>query len=499
MGLRFVIIFLQIISVAVAVRVMGLDNYAVAGYFATVRVLWQFVDLDIPQGLLQVLSKTFRVDEDKAWRTFRSGLFLHLVIGVVGGIGLILGPLYLGQSKELLNYPQLGLLCSLAGIQFFFDIYGSAYNAPFNAREQFARVAALTSVIPVFAIGLTIVLVFTLRSPVAILVGTLVDSVLQFGLKIGFILKREPSFPIWPKYDRECSRDIIKIGLKSYVAGLSTRIAGNVDKLIVFYVLGKELSGVYNLACRIPQILLEAFGKIAESVTPEMTHVSANEPHRLAEIFRRNFKFIGFVAGVGIMFVSGFGDVIQRAWLNQANPNFGVIVFLMGIYYGLELHHSTITRVFFAQGKPQMMLPFSLWNSVITVTATTFLTRKYGLLGPASMNCFIDVAQIIPIHYFCSKYGVKEISLSEMLKMTGAVVGLGAGFGFAALLIFSQIPPGRWCYGGVIAIPFLCLLLAAVNKRLGLVDLPSGLEKALSKIAVTRKLFELKPSANSQT
>ena len=496
-GLRFAIIFLQIIGLAVSIRVLGEAAYGVAVLMGTARILWQFVDLDIPQGLIQVLSKTFRVDEPKAWRTFQSGLFLHGIIGLVGGIGLMLGPLYLGREPQLHNYPQLGLLCFVAGLQFFFDVYGSAYNAPFNAREQFARVAALTSLVPLFAILLSIGLVFWLRSPVAILLGTLVDSVLQFALKIGFILKREKGFPILPKYDGQTCKNIIQFGLKSYVSGLSTRIASTADKVLVLHYLGKESFAIYSIACRIPQILLEAFGKIAESVTPEMTHASANEPHKLAEIFRRNFKFIGFVAAVGIMFVSGFGDVIQRAWLNKHYDNFGSIVFIMGIYYGLELHHSTITRVFFAQGKPQMMLPFSLWNTVITVSMTKFLVLRFGLLGPASMNLFIDIAQIIPIHYFCSKYGVKEISMKEMLKMTASIVGLGAIVGLIALLILSRIEPGRWCYAGVLAIPFLCVLLAAFYRRIGLLELPSGLEKMLRKTSISRRLFGLASGGSS--
>lgn len=491
-ALRFFIIFLQIISLAISVRVLGEGPYAVAAYFATIRVLWQFVDFDIPQGMIQILSKTFRVDEAKAWKYFRSGLFLHFIIGAVGALGLFLGPLYLGKTKELFNYPQLGLLCGVAGLQFFFDTFGSAYNAPFNAREQFSKVAKLTSIVPLFAIVLSIVLVFVLKSPVAILLGTLFDSAAQFALKIWFIRKYEPGFPITPSMDVECCREIIKMGLKSYVAGLSTRIASTFDKVIIFNVLGKDLSAVYNIACRIPQILLEAFTKVVESVTPEMTHVSTNEPHKLAEIFRRNFKFIGFIAAVGIMFVSGFGDVIQRAWLNKHYENFGLIVFLMGVYNGLELHHSTITRVFFAQGKPQMMLPFSLWNSVITLTCTAFLAKRFGLLGPAYMNCFIDVAQIVPIHYYCSKYGVREISLREMLRITGVIVVPGALVGLLSMLALSFTTPGRWSYIAVLAIPFLCLALAAGYKRSGLLDLPSGLVKLLQRTSITRYLFGLK-------
>ena len=488
-GLRFIIIFLQLINLLVAIHVLGDVVYGIAVFVAGVRALWQFVDLDIPQGLIQILSKTIRVDEDKAWRYFRAGLFLQFLVGVIGAVGVSLGAIYFGHDSRLAGYSFVTSLFVIAGIQFFFDSYGSTYNAPFNAREEFHKVAALTSGIPLFTVFIQIVLVLLMKSPIGILLGTLLDSVLQFIIKVYYIVKHEKKFPVLPKFDFECCRDIIHMGLKSYIAGLSTRIGGTVDKLIVGDVLGFGALTIYNLACRIPQILLEAFGKITESVTPEMTHVSANEPHRLAKIFLRNFKFIGFVAAVGIIFVSGFGDVILRAWMSRTYDGFGVLVFLMGIYYGLELHHSTITRVFFAQGKPQLMLPFTLWNSIITVCATKYLALRFGLLGAASMNCFIDVAQIIPIHYYCSRYGVKELTLSTLLKITVSILGIGTIAGLAVLLAFHNVSLGRGSYALVFAIPIFCVLLGAVYNRLGLIDLPNGIRKMLLKVSFLAKLY----------
>lgn len=492
-GLRFVIIALQIINIKYAVKFLGEGSYGIAILIANVRAMWQFVDLDIPQGLVQVLSRTFRVDEEKAWRYFRSGLFLHLVIGLIGMVGMFLGAYYLTGNKDL-QRPDLGALCILAGLQFFFDVYGSAYNAPFNAREQFHKVAALTSLIPIFSVGLSIVLVAILKTPVAVLLGTLIDSVLQFVVKMAFIIRKEKDFPILPLVDLPHSREIVKTGLKSYVAGLSTRIGGTADKVIVFSVLGKEVLTVYNLACRIPQILLEAFGKIAESVTPEMTHVSANEPHRLAEIFRRNFRFIGFVAAVGIVFVGGFGDVILKAWMFKSYENFGILVFLMGIYYGLELHHSTITRVFFAQGKAHLMLPFTLWNSIITVAMTKFLATRFGLIGVASMNCFIDVAQIIPIHYYCTRYGVKDLTLGELLRITFSILGIGVVFGLGALYATSHMTFSKYgSYAMVLGIIPLCVLLSVVYIRSGLVSLPNGIRMMIAKSGILKRLFGSQP------
>ncbi|MBS1725185.1 MAG: oligosaccharide flippase family protein [Armatimonadetes bacterium] len=488
-GLRFIIIGLQIINLKVVVHYLGFEVYGIAVLIASVRALWQFVDLDIPQGLIQILSRTFRVDEAKAWRTFQAGLFLQAIVGLVGMAGMLLGPLYLGSNKDFRSHSELVALCALAGAQFFFDAYGSTYNSPFNAREQFSKVAALTAGVPVFTILLQTVLVMIFRSPVGVLIGTLTDSILQFVIKVTYIVRKEKDFPILPRYDRECCRDIIHMGLKSYVAGLSTRIAGIVDKIIVGYALGFDVVGVYNIACRIPQILLEAFGKITESVTPEMTHVASNEPHRLAGIFRRNFKFLGFVAAIGIIFISGFGNVILRAWMGRIEPGFGILVLLMGVYYGLELHHSTITRVFFAQGKPHLMLPFTLWNSFITLSCTWILAKKFGLVGVAGMNCFIDVAQILPIHYYCSRYGVREVSFGEMLRTTFMVLMPGLFFALVALLVTSQFQPGRWCFAVVVCLPLMCMVLAALYKRVGLVEFPIGVRKMLRRLPFMPQLF----------
>ena len=171
---------------------------------------------------------------------------------------------------------------------------------------------------------------------------------------------------------------------------------------------------------------------------------------------------------------------------------FGVLVFLMGIYYGLELHHSTITRVFFAQGKAHLMLPFTLWNSLVTLFATKFVALQFGILGAAWMNCIIDLAQIIPIHYYCHRFGVREISFGELLKISFGVIGVGVVFGLLALMATSQMHYSRWgAMGIVVLLPILCLGLTILYQRTGLMTLPNGLEKMLGKVGILRKLFAI--------
>ncbi len=162
---RFGWLALQILSLPIYVRTLGESNYGAAILITNIRAFWQILDLSAPQGILQLLSKTFKVDEPKAWRYFRTGLGIQAIVGLLGFSILWFAPYILTLDKSLLGQPGLEAMCLISGFQFFFDSFGSTYNLPFIAREQFKKVAAFTSVLPSVTVVVTIILVLWLKSP----------------------------------------------------------------------------------------------------------------------------------------------------------------------------------------------------------------------------------------------------------------------------------------------------------------------------------------------
>jgi O-antigen/teichoic acid export membrane protein len=484
---RFGWLALQILSLPIYVRTLGESNYGAAILITNIRAFWQILDLSAPQGILQLLSKTFKVDEPKAWRYFRTGLGIQAIVGLLGFSILWLAPYILTLDKSLLGQPGLEAMCLISGFQFFFDSFGSTYNLPFIAREQFKKVAAFTSVLPSVTVVVTIILVLWLKSPVALILGTMLDSFAQCVIRFYVIRKYESSFPLLPNFEPKLAKEIIQLGLKSYVTDLSTRIGSTMDKLIIGAVLGKEILAIYNLACRIPQVLLETFSKLSTVMQPEMTHVAHNEPERFNAIFKRNFAFVGAIAVCGIVLTSGFGHVIGQAWMRKSYPDFGTIVFLMGVYYALEMHHSTITVGFFSKEKAHFMLPFTLWNSCITVACTKYFATHFGLTGVASMNLLIDLAQIIPIHWYATRYILNQdksnqVTVSELLKTTALFFGTSIIISGLCFFAIKSIPLGWLNYVILLLIPILSLLLGSIYVRNGWVQLPLSIESKLKRI-----------------
>ncbi|HLO99511.1 MAG TPA: oligosaccharide flippase family protein, partial [Fimbriimonas sp.] len=462
-----------------------------------VRGLWQVIDFGIPSGINQVLSSTFRVDPELGWEKFRAGSFLTIMYALLGLVGLSLGAVYL-RTPDLLKRDDMVLLSVLAGAIFFTDQIGNGLNAPFNVRGQFVTLAKLTFFIPLASVLTGLILVVFWRSPAAMLLSMALESVALLALKGHYLAKHDGLKNILPKYNPDHCRDIMKMSFRSFIPDLSSKIGAVADKVIVGAVLGNEKLAIYNLAQRIPSILLESFNRVSEAITPEMTHAAKNEPEKLKSIFLRNFGFVGAIAGAGILFVSGFGSIIEWSWLNRHRDQFGLAVFLLGIYSAFELHHSTITRVFFARGLAHLMLPFSLVNSLTTIFVTAWAAQNYGFIGVATMNCLIDVVQIIPIHIYCVKYGVPGLKFSEIFRITAITMGTSTVASFCVMMFLKPLN-SRWASAGLLLLaPIGCVLLIAMFWRLKGIELPGPVERRLRKIAPLRKLFGLSPQPASE-
>lgn len=490
---RFGWLALQVISIPIYIKTLGEKGYGIAVLMTNVRAFWQLLELSAPQGILQVLSRTFKVDEEKAWRYFRTGLGIQFVVGIVGLVILWLAPSVLSFDKELKDHPALNAMCIVIGIQFFLDSYGSTYNLPFMAREQFKKVAALTSFLPTATVLVSIAFVLILKNPVALLLGSMCDSLTQCFIRFYVIKKYETNFPILPAFEAPLAKEILKIGLKSYVADLSSRVGATFDRMLIGTVWGKEVLAIYNIACRIPQVLIETFGKVLQVIQPEMTHVAHNEPERFDELFKRNLALVGGIAVCTILFVSGFGQIIGQAWFRKSYDDLPIIVLFMGVYYTLEMIHSTITVGFFAKEKAQFMLPFTLWNSIITVTCTVPVLKTFGLPGVAAMNLFIDVAQILPIHWFASKYILTNLSAKEITWITLRFVGSSVLAAIAAYFAVSRIPVGLVNYLLLPIVPILSAVLLSIYLRLGWLTLPNSLQKKLQRFPALCRWLKLNP------
>lgn len=433
LGGRFAWLALQVVSLAVYFRVLTAEHYGIAVAVALYRGYLKLLDLEIPSGALQRLSATFGVDDERAWRLFRTTLGMQMIVAALGAVALVFAPHYAPLSVKTRGYEFLPAMFAVAAVQHATDTMSSTLSIPYLARERFRLLTLFESWIPITFTLLMVGGVLIFRTPLAIVVGTAAESMAGMIVKIYLVRKTEGARRLVPAFEPALAKEIFAVGWKVYATNLSSRIGSTVDKIIVEAILGPASLAVYNLACRIPQVMLETFTRMSEAITPNMALVAENEPAKFPELLRKNVLVVTTISAAGIVAIGGLGTPLVQAWLRKVDPAAGLVVLLMSLYYGFEQHFSTMTRGFFAKNKILWMLPFTVWNTTITLTLTAFFARRFGIGGVAAMNLGIDLVQIVPITWITVRVLAPEIPFRAFLGRTAALLAISFG---VALVFF---------------------------------------------------------------
>jgi O-antigen/teichoic acid export membrane protein len=451
--------------------------------------LVQIVDFEVPYGLLHLLSKVSRVDKEQFDKYFRSGLLLNMIGGALGFAVLAISPRIFSFEKSISQLPGAQGLFLMAGTIFFLNHISNTFIAPLMAKEQFKALATYTAYLPIINTLVTSILVFSLQNPFAFMIAMLLDVVMQLLVRFYFIFKYERDMPLLPAFDWPVCKEILNASIRNFIPALSNRIGASGDKIAVKLVLGSEAMVNYTLICRIPQLMQELVGRITEVITPEMTHVAYNEKENFTPIFLRNFSITSGVVVSSVFVVSAFGESILSVWGGRQIENFGILCFIMAIYFGLESYHSVITKGFYSHNITHYLLPFTLWNSVITICCSKFLASRYGLMGIAGMNMFIDISQVVPLHWYAVKHLMPDSTLKEFLGRSMKVILPGILICVPIVWITTLYHAGILGWIGALSIPVVSLGLLAVYVRLGLVETTENFLKLMRKIPIMKQII----------
>ena len=489
MSSRILVIGLQLLFIPVSVRILGEVGYGFAIWVMSVRSLVQLIDLDVPQGLRHAMISTANTHEEAFWCNFRTGLSLNTVVGFIGAT--ILGFAWsLVRSEQYSAFNSvIPIMFALAALQMIIDCVGSTLSHPFYATEDFRQITRVGTFVPVTALVINFVLVYALRSPVAMMIAGVLESsmtllVNAYCFKQSFGMKRLR----WG-FDMAAARSILSIAMKSYPGNISGRVAGVADRVILGSAAEMSLVTYYNFATKIPLSIMQIVGSSTTMIVPEMVHVAQNEPEKFVGILRRNVAFMSVLYSCTIIISSGFAAVILKAWVGLDFPGFATLTILMAIYYTFEMNFSTISTAFFAFKKAHLLFPFALWNALVTVFATGPISKKFGLVGLGWMNAAIDVLQLVPLHWLLTHSIVKGEPMWWYIRRLGTAVLVCACLAFAIAWALRTVPVGREAFAYLILIPVASFGCFTYATRLAWVELPNSVREKLRKWKFAEKLF----------
>jgi O-antigen/teichoic acid export membrane protein len=378
------------ISIAIAVRYLGPEQFGVFVTISTTLALLILLDLGIASTMTNLISEAYaRDDKDLAGSYASTGFWIIVLIAIcLGCIGAACWPFMhwaaLFHLTGEANNRAISHAVAAAYIVFLVGL-PAGLAAKFLAGYQEIKTANYFSAFGAVANLVAVVLITRLHGGMVWLVGgssgALVGTNLACLAWLWFFHKPwlAPSFR---RLHLGSVRPMMKSGSEFFILQLLGLVVFNSDNLVIAHYLGPAQVTPYSIAWK----LVGYSAALQIILTPALwpAYAEAYIRRDLAWI-RRTLRFV-MLSTMGIASLSCFililwGKPLIRIWAGAASVPDQSIIVLMCIWILICTYCSNISAVLMATSNTKMQAWLSVAATILNLAASIWLVQRIGPAG----------------------------------------------------------------------------------------------------------------------
>lgn len=460
-----------LIIVPFYVKILGVSNYGLITFFATMQGMFVVFDLGLSSAINREVARALALDsQDNTRDLFHTLSALYWLIGVLIGVSVYLTAPYIGQywlRSQILDQHAIVSAVRLMGLVFIFRWPVGLYVGVLQGAHRIVSASAITMIATTFSTFGTI-LVFQLFSStmntffiwqalVALCqVLFMRDKARQvFGRSTGAVISLDSVRPIW------------------YFSGLIaiTTVMGatllQADKIVLSARASLEEVATYGLAGLAARSLLLLVAPIYSAIYPRMSAmVAADRLEDLTALYHSGGKLLSIVLCALGAFICSLSYQLFILWTGSEsiaqNVHWIVVALVIGTVLNGIMYFPHAVQL--AYGNAKLPLQINILLTVFLLPALFVLVPPYGALGAAAawlgMNIVNYAAGIWLTHRSLLRgRGAKWLFRDTLLPglLTAALV----------ISIVSIIPAGPSSLERILtalpAIPLSVLVVAALS------------------------------------
>ena len=356
------VVFLSTIILA---RLLTKDDFGIVGY---ALVVTNFLDIvrDLGIGSAVIYQK----DDPNASDT---AFWLVLVVGVsLFGITWVAAPLV----GEFFRDDRAIMVTRMLALSFPISAFGKIHDVLLRKELAFDR-----AFIPSFARNmgkavLSVGFAFLGFGVWSLVIGN-VGAVLVFVIVLWIVLPWRPSF----QFDWKIAKEQLSYGVGILSVNIFAYFLRDSDSLFVGRFLGTAALGVYSLAFRIPDLVINEFSNVISTVTfPVYARMQDNRDELRQSFFKaaQTISFITIPAGLGLALVSRpfVLTFFTEKWV-EAIP----VLQAISIYAMLFSLSYNAGSVYKATGRPYILTKLAIVRFAMLIPAFYFAVTQFGTIA----------------------------------------------------------------------------------------------------------------------
>jgi len=448
---------LMFLVLGIANRIFPADVNGAMHVVLFSKAVLSVLDLNIPTAYLRKAAASAE-NQVIPHNIACTGLGLNFAVGGIIFVGCLIYSIFIPLGGATSSSAEKLVIFSLLGATLWVDLLQQFLVASSNAVEKFKQAAAFGATYSTFSSAGMLVGLVAFKNLEGVFGGGLFGSLV--GLLVNSARKRKEGFR-WVegfKFDRTEATALVKFAGMTLPGNILSRLGRNIDKGIILAVLGAPTLALYQNILRIPESIDDLMNRVHDVSTPRMARFAVNgNKEELISFSLQALKIIS-TAGivVGGLFSATGNQVLMAVFGLKSLPNAELVLVLMGGYYAMELALGVLTRVATVSAKAYIGWPFSIFNSVCTLTFTGFAAKNFGLNGVGVMNLCIDLVQIGVFSFVVDHYvfqGRFRLKISGMMYRFFGVSFVLLG-GIFMLSEYARNSFGLW---SIMAYPILVI------------------------------------------
>lgn len=351
------------------------------------RQYFQLLELGTNQAIMKLISEYAALNKkENIAEVINTSFVIFLLAGIVSIIlsfvlahyGLIYFKIpsnYLSTSKQLVL---------IIGINISLLLLKRGLNASLAGYHRFDLINLITVIGELTTASITVILVrmgFGLIALAVLMVGI---NLLEVILLLYFLI-RKYSLSIGLSFvSREKIRTIFGFSLYTFVTDISTRIAWNIDVVVIGIFLPVSSITTYTIGVRLAGISEKLFNPIINTLLPLASTWDAQEQkHRLQQLMLEGTKvsLLLSLPVAALLFLTG--KSLISLWVGKEYlSSFSVLVVFLLIFVVSNME-STASQIQLGMRKLRFHTMVSIFSALANFLLSITLIHFYGIIGVA--------------------------------------------------------------------------------------------------------------------
>lgn len=418
---------LVLISTIILARLLSTDDFGVMSY---ALVVMSFLDILSDFGIGQAVIY-FKDELNTPDTAFWLGFATSTIMLIITWFAAPLAGQFFNDNRAILATRALAFTFPINAV-------GNIHNMLLRKQLSFRKKFIPEIIKAFFKGGISILLAVLGFGFWSLVAGQIVGAVAA-DVAFWWVMPWRPSL----HFVKEAARKLLSYGGSLVAVDVFSIIYSNIDYLLIGHFLGAAALGVYTLAFRIPDLVINQFcNVISQVVFPVFVNIQ-DEVTRLRSGFLASIRYIALLTvplGLGLTLVS---DPLVRALFTDKWVEAIPVLRAISLYSMLLSLGYSAGIVYKAQGRPIVLSLVEFIRAAVTVPVLIWVVLSIGSIESVgwAQAGIAFAAMILDLYVACKMLNLKMRSAANSLApaiLSGIVMSAAV---WGTMITFRQAEP----------------------------------------------------------